>query len=527
MQNKFSEIELNEDFVNAFNLMENTNKNIFLTGRAGTGKSTLLSYFRYKTSKRIVVLAPTGVSALNIKGQTIHSFFDFKPNITESRIRKKKTDLYKKIDCIIIDEISMVRADLLDCVDKFLRLNGKDKSANFGGIQMILIGDLYQLPPVITENEKKIFQEHYETPYFFSSKVFKIFDFDFIELNKIYRQKDNIFINLLNIIRSNSIKTNHLALLNDRYNKENEIREKDFYINLTTTNKKADEINLNKIKEIKSKEYVYNGLIKGDFDNNYLPTDNCLRLKKGAQVMLLNNDSNERWVNGSVGKIKEIIEISNIVENGTNEEIKNDLIIIELEDGKIVEVEPYKWDIFNYVYNDSIDSLESKPVGSFVQYPIKLAWAITIHKSQGKTFDKVLIDFGNRTFAHGQVYVALSRCVSLDGIILKTKIKKEHILLDKRVVEYIKKLHKKNSDLNLSKIDKIKKLNENIDKKNITEIIYIKNNGDKIKKEIVPISIIEKYKIKNQTFDALKCINTNKKEIIIFDIERILKIRTI
>jgi len=527
MQDKFSNIELNEDFVSAFNLMENTNKNIFLTGRAGTGKSTLLSYFRYRTSKNIVVLAPTGVAALNIKGQTIHSFFDFKPNVTELKIRKKKTDLYKKIDCIIIDEISMVRADLLDCVDKFLRLNGKDKSANFGGVQMILIGDLYQLPPVITENEKKLFQEYYETPYFFSSKVFKIFDFDFVELNKIYRQKDNVFINLLNIIRSNSLKQCHLDILNKRYGRECEIKKDEFYINLTTTNKKADEINLKKLEEIKDREYIYNGLTKGDFDKNYLPTESSLRLKKGSQVMLLNNDSNGRWVNGSVGKILNIIEISEPVHNGTGEEVKNDIVIIELEDGNIVEVEQYKWDIFNYVYNNEVDSIESKPIGSFVQYPIKLAWAITIHKSQGKTFDKVLIDFGDRTFAHGQAYVALSRCTSLDGVILKNKLRKEHILLDKRVVEYIKKLHKKNSELNLSKEDKINLIQKYILEKSKLEIVYIKDNGDKLKKEIVPILIIENYKNKGVVFTALKGMKIDKKEAIIFEIDRILKIKVI
>lgn len=527
MQDSFSNIELNEDFVSAFNLMENTSKNIFLTGRAGTGKSTLLSYFRYKTKKNIVVLAPTGVSALNIKGQTIHSFFEFKPNVTESRIRKKKTDLYKKIDCIIIDEISMVRADLLDCVDKFLRLNGKNKSDNFGGIQMIFIGDLYQLPPVITDTEKKIFEEHYDTPYFFSSKVFKIFDFDFIELNKIYRQKDNLFINLLNIIRSNSLKYNHLEILNKRYGKEYEIKKEDFYINLTTTNKKADEINLKKLEEIKEKEYLYNGISKGDFDKNYLPTEYSLKIKKGSQIMLLNNDSDGRWVNGSVGKILKIIENSGFVNYEKDEEIKNDIIIIELDNGKIVEVEPHKWDIFNYVYNNDIDSIESKPIGSFVQYPIKLAWAITIHKSQGKTFDKVLIDFGDRTFAHGQAYVALSRCTSLDGIILKNKLKKEHILLDKRIVEYIKKLHKKNSELNLSRIDKINLIKKHIEEKSNLEIIYIKNNGDKIRKEIIAIDLIENYKNNNQKFDALKGVLINRREIIVFDIDRILKIKVI
>lgn len=520
-------IELNEDFLNAFNLMENTNKNIFLTGKAGTGKSTLLSYFRHKTKKNVVVLASTGVAALNIKGQTIHSFFDFKPNISEAKIRKRKTDFYKKIDCIVIDEISMVRADLIDCVDKFLRLNGKDRKANFGGIQMIFIGDLYQLPPVITNAEKDAFKECYETPYFFSSKVFKILEFDFIELNKIYRQKDNLFINLLNSIRSNSIRQENLNILNERFGKEKEIKKNDFYINLTTTNKSADEINLQKLEELKGKEYEYNGIVKGDFDSNYLPTENVLKIKVGAQVMLLNNDSDGRWVNGSVGKIVDIIKGVGFINYEQDKEITPDIIIIKLDSGEIIEVEPYKWDIFNYVYNDTEESIESKPVGSFIQYPIKLAWAITIHKSQGKTFDKVIIDFGRGTFAHGQAYVALSRCTSLDGIILKSKIKKEYILLDKKVVEYIKNLNKKNSELFLPKEKKYDLLQYYVKQGTKIKILYLKDNGEKIKKEIIPLEIIKNYKNKNNIFDALKGKKIDKIEGIIFNIDRILNIEVI
>lgn len=519
-------IELNEDFVEAFNLMENTNKNIFLTGKAGTGKSTLLSYFRYKTKKNVVVLAPTGVAALNIKGQTIHSFFEFKPNVSEAKIRKRKTEFYKKIDCIVIDEISMVRADLIDCVDKFLRLNGKDKKKSFGGIQMIFIGDLYQLPPVVTNLEREAFKECYETPYFFSSKVFKNLDFEFIELNKIYRQKDNLFINLLNIIRSNSIKPKQLEVLNKRYNKFDEINDDDFYINLTTTNKKADEINLEKLKELKTKEYKYKGIIKGDFESNYLPTESELKIKIGAQVMMLNNDSDKRWVNGSVGKVVDIIKDSDTIYENENE-IKVDIIVVELDNGEVVEVEPYKWDVFNYVYDNIEEVIESKVIGSFIQYPIKLAWAITIHKSQGKTFDKVIIDFDRGTFAHGQAYVALSRCTSLEGIILKNKVKKEHILLDNKVVEFIKNINTKISEIKLPRNKKYELLEYYVLQGTKIKIIYLKDNGEKIRKEIIPLEIIKNYKNKNKIFDALKGIKTDKKEIIIFNLDSILSIEVI
>ncbi|MEF2233225.1 MAG: AAA family ATPase, partial [Candidatus Cardinium sp.] len=270
-------IELNEQFIKALNLMESSAKNIFITGKAGTGKSTLLKHFRENTQKKIAVLAPTGTAAVNIKGQTIHSFFGFKPDVTLEAIQttkksKKKENIYKNIDAIIIDEISMVRADLLDCIDGFLRLNGKQESEPFGGIQIICIGDLYQLPPVVQSKEKAIFQSHYPTPYFFSAHCFKSLDLELIELDKIYRQSDTKFIQLLNNIRNNSITDSEIAIINERYDASFEPSLDDFYIYLTTTNASAQAINAQKLKGIKQKEFTYTGIVEGEFAKEQLPT---------------------------------------------------------------------------------------------------------------------------------------------------------------------------------------------------------------------------------------------------------------
>lgn len=421
--------EITEKIQYAIDLIKNSDKNIFITGRAGTGKSTLLEYLRDNIKKNLVVLAPTGVAALNVKGQTIHSFFGFKPNITIEKIKKgKNTKVYQNLELIIIDEISMVRADLLDCVDKFLRLS-RNNEKPFGGIQMVFVGDLYQLPPVVTYEDKKILDYFlYKTPYFFSAYVMSQIDLAVIELKKIYRQKDNDFINLLNLIRNKKIDQENLDLINKRY--LNEKFDNDLYITLTSTNKLSENINSEKLLEIKGKKYNYRAEIDGKFDNKYYPTAGALDVKIGSQVMLINNDPKRRWVNGSIGKIIDIKE---------NFVTKNDIIIIRLDNGDIVNVEPNKWDIYTYIFNEQDNKINQKISGSFIQYPIKLSWAITIHKSQGKTFEKVIIDIGNGCFAHGQMYVALSRCTSLEGIILKKPIHKSDIIFDFRIEKFLSK----------------------------------------------------------------------------------------
>jgi len=431
------DIEFNSDFAKAYDLLENGSGNIFITGKAGTGKSTLLQYFRDHTVKNVVILAPTGVAAVNIQGQTIHSFFRFKPDITPEgvhsiKIRRTQKALYQKIDTIIIDEISMVRADLLDCIDAFLRLYGKNRMAPFGGIQLVFIGDLYQLSPVVPRNEKDIFKNVYSSPYFFDSHIFRELNsngqhpkrFQIIELKKIYRQKEEDFVKLLGTIRNKTATEANLKVLNERCIPHFIPDADDFYIYLTTTNAVADRVNHQRLKELESGPYCYEGIVTGKFESRNLPTHQSLELKTGAQVMLLNNDSGGRWINGSIGKIIEIIEEGKIV-------------AVELSDGQLVEVVPFQWEMFRFFFNEDTQALESESVGSFTQYPLRLAWAVTIHKSQGKTFDKVIVDIGNGAFTHGQTYVALSRCTNFEGLILKKPILQRHILLDDDVVQFM------------------------------------------------------------------------------------------
>ena len=417
------------------NLLEDTSKNLFITGRAGTGKSTLLEYFRSITKKNVVVLAPTGVAALNVKGQTIHSFFHFKPDITVAgvkRLNRYKTVIYKEIDVLIIDEISMVRADLLDCVDRFMRLNGKNPSLPFGGVQIVLIGDLYQLSPVVTSDDKELFENYYESPYFFDSKVFKTLNVKLVELTKHYRQVERKFIDLLNAVRNNSITTEQLNEINSRFDSSHS--NSNSYITLTTTNKLADEINQRCLSNISEKSYSYKAVVSGEFEKRVFPTDDLLTLKEGAQIMMLNNDPEGRWVNGSIGKIIKI----------EHNDLDNDILQITLDEGLNVSVAPYTWDVFRFRYDETGGKISSSKAGSFKQYPLMLAWAVTIHKSQGKTFDNVIIDVGYGTFAHGQLYVALSRSRTLDGIILKRKIEKRHILMDDRILHFFQKYKEEN-----------------------------------------------------------------------------------
>lgn len=424
---------MNPQFKKALDLMENTGKNLFVTGKAGTGKSTLLQYFRLNTQKKVVVLAPTGVAALNVNGETIHSFFGFKPGITIKKVdklKRKNSGIYQEIDVIIIDEISMVRADLLDCVNLFLRLKGRDSSRAFGGVQMIFIGDLYQLPPVVKDEEKEMMRMHYESPYFFDAKVFEYFSMEFIELGKIYRQEDENFISLLNSIRNNSISYKQIATLNERLGFEfTKELEKGFAVHLTTTNKMALEINNERLNELGAEVATYQAQVSGDFNDKSYPTDYELKVGRGAQIMMLNNDSSGRWVNGSVGKIVDI--------RPSNDGM--DVILVELANGRTEEVLPHVWEVLHYKLNENTHTIDTETAGTFTQHPMKLAWAITIHKSQGKTFDRVIIDIGTGTFAHGQMYVALSRCVSLEGVSLKKPIKKSHILMDWKIREFMER----------------------------------------------------------------------------------------
>lgn len=517
-----SKLDLNEKFVQAFELMENSLQNVFLTGKAGTGKSTLLRYFRGKTKKNIAVLAPTGVAAVNIKGQTIHSFFRFKPDITVSKVNQryrklKKSDLYKKLDAIVIDEISMVRADLLDCVDSFLRLHGKTKGKPFGGVQMIFIGDLYQLSPVVPRFEKEIFESHYLSPYFFDAHGFREAEFQFVELEKIYRQQDPVFIEILNGIRNRSVTDEHLSRLNSRYQLNFHPLQDDFYIYLTPTNDKAREVNLKEMASLKQKMVEYAGILEGKFDEKTLPTEKYLRLKIGAQVMLVNNDSQGRWINGTVG---EIVDIE------YDKEIKEDIILVKLGSGDIVDVTRHSWEMFQFHYDSSRKTIESEVVGSFTQYPIMLAWAITIHKSQGKTFDKVIIDLERGTFAHGQTYVALSRCTSLEGIVITKPIKKGHILMDWRVVKFLTAFQYKLAEKEKSVEEKMKLIQQAIEAKQKLKMTYLKTNDERSERIIVP-EYLGELTYQGKPFLGVEGYCYRRKDKRVFRVDRILNLELV
>jgi ATP-dependent DNA helicase PIF1 len=517
-------LEINEQFQQALDLMENTGRHVFITGKAGTGKSTLLNYFRKVTRKRIAVLAPTGVAALNVQGQTIHSFCGFRPDISLDKVKKKtqkdkdRPSIYKKLDTIIIDEISMVRADLLDCVEKFLRLNGPQPKKHFGGIQMIFIGDLYQLPPVVTTAEKNIFRLQYDSPYFFSSQIFMDpkFKMEFVELEKIYRQTEEDFIALLNAIRNRSTTDADIVHLNRNCLPDFIPPEEDLYLYLTSTNDQAFRQNQEKLKRLSGKGYTYQGLIEGDFDKSAFPTDQVLELKAGSQVMLLNNDPLGRWVNGSIGKVSKIV-------HQTGEE---DVIRVELPGNLTVPVTPYTWKIFRFAFDEKAGKIYSEPVGSFTQYPLKLAWAITIHKSQGKTFDRVVIDIGRGTFAHGQVYVALSRCTSLQGIVLRQPIRKQHILMDWRVVQFLTRFQYEKSEERLAYGDKVRMIEEAMGERRDLEIVYLKPDDTKSRRRISPESItILEYK--GKSFEGLRAYCHERRDLRHFRIDRILEIKNI
>jgi ATP-dependent DNA helicase PIF1 len=515
-------IEQNPEFKKAIDLMENTQRHLFVTGKAGTGKSTLLAYFCEVTKKKLVVLAPTGVAALNVKGRTIHSFFGFPLGITVSEIQsggmspsKDMQQLLTKIETIVIDEVSMLRADLLDCIDAYLRAHGPNKDLPFGGVQMVFMGDLYQLPPVVTSDEKKIFSEFYESPYFFSAKTCKSLSIEIVELEKIYRQKDPQFIELLNKIRNNSVEDSDIALLNNRFNQEPNDFDTDetssqSSIHLTSTNKKADEINLAKLTALKGKAKVSHAQIDGDFQRDAYPTLPELQFKVESQIMMLNNDPMQRWVNGSIGKIKAIKK-----DKDGNEYLE---VLIENQK-KTVEVYQYVWEIFKYYLEGGQIATES--IGSFMQYPFRLAWAVTIHKSQGKTFDKVVVDISN-TFAPGQAYVALSRCTSFEGIVLKHLVKKGNIRTDFKIYKFLTGYQYQKAEQAQSLDDKVKLIEEAIKTKGKLKIVYLKANDTKSKREIIPISIGTE-EFKGKEFLGVKGFCLSRHEERMFRVDRILE----
>ena len=430
------------DFVN------NTSRHIFLTGKAGTGKTTFLKYIKEQTNKRAVVIAPTGVAAINAAGVTMHSFFQlpFGPfipvahrgftnpddNVADKhslfkniRFNAEKRELLQELELLIIDEVSMVRADLLDAMDTILRQFRKKLHIPFGGVQVLYIGDMYQLPPVVPNNEWEILQSYYESPFFFSAKVIAEAPPLYIELKKIYRQNEQQFIDVLNRVRNNQVTEEDFILLNDRYQPGFSPVKEDKYVTLSTHNKKADAINAAELERLSGKMRVFNGTVTGDFSDKALPTEMSLQLKEGSQVIFIKNDSgtDRKYFNGKLATIKKII---------------NDEIIVTANDNEELKIEKETWHNIRYNYDKESDSIKEEELGSFTQYPLRLAWAITIHKSQGLTFDKAIIDAG-ASFAPGQVYVALSRCTSLHGMILLSRLYPSAIATDKRVIAFAQK----------------------------------------------------------------------------------------
>ena len=425
------EMEVNKDAQLACDLVMKTGSNVFLTGRAGTGKTTFLKHLREISFKRMVVLAPTGVAAINAGGMTIHSFFQlsFEPFVPGYRakadkrfsFRKEKLDIIRSLDLVVIDEISMVRADLLDAIDDVLRQKRGDQRP-FGGVQLLLIGDMQQLPPVLTGEDERLLGSYYPSPYFFHSKALQRAGYVCVELRKVYRQSDQQFVDLLNEVRDGKITKKTLELLNSRFIPGFVPPRNEEYIQLTTHNSLADKVNEDRLKALKTSAYTFSAMVKGSFPEKSYPTEGELILKEGAQVMFVKNDPSyeKLYYNGKIGIV---------------EDLDRNTVKVRCADGKLIEVAPVEWENVRYEISDKTKEIEQVVDGVFTQYPLKLAWSITVHKSQGLTFDHVMLDVAS-AFAHGQVYVALSRCRTLEGIVLTQAIDSSAVITEREVTEF-------------------------------------------------------------------------------------------
>ncbi len=419
-------IERNQGFQQALTLMESSTPFVFITGRAGTGKSTLLQIFREESSLVCPVLAPTGVAALNVSGETIHRFFRFAPGITVKEARRRGLSrrdepFWRTLDALIIDEISMVRADIMDCMDSFLRA-ALGASQAFGGKRIIAFGDLAQLSPVVSRLEREAFAKVYATPYFFSSRAVNELlitkKFCVQELETVYRQTDQTFIDILNAIRDRTTTPTDLARLNTRVERLSQSEARAHDIILTTTNDQADRINASHLDSLAGKPHTYQARVVGTFKDKDAPTEMRLQLKQGARVMCIANESGGTYVNGSLGTVQALDDIS---------------VTVDLDDANRITLTPHTWTLFQSHFDEETKSLQQEKLGSFEQIPLRLAWAVTIHKSQGKTFDRLVLDLERGAFAHGQVYVALSRCRSLQGITLTRPVCQDHLHIDEAV----------------------------------------------------------------------------------------------
>lgn len=411
-------------------IVEKTDMSLFLTGKAGTGKTTFLRDVVRHTKKKCIVLAPTGIAAVNAGAMTIHSFFQFglgpfvkgviEPK-SDFRINKSKLELIRNLQLLIIDEVSMVRADLMDHIDVELRRIRRN-SKPFGGIQLLMIGDLQQLPPIAHGGEDELLRQYYKTLYFFSSAALKSMKYSCIELKTVYRQTDGHFINILNHARECTLTNQDISDLNTRYIPDFSPRPEDGYIRLMTHNRQVDYINATEMAKLDSHPFTFEAAVTGTFPEESYPTANSLTLKKGAQVMFIKNDPERRFINGTLGEVRSID--------------KNSIAVRLAESGKTIEVEPMEWQNIRYQFDDETKEISSKQIGRFKQYPLKAAWAITVHKSQGLTFDKAIIDV-HAAFSPGQAYVALSRCRTLEGLVLSSPVSASVFMKDKAVDAYM------------------------------------------------------------------------------------------
>lgn len=429
----------NKEFQDALNLVKYTRQSIFLTGKAGTGKSTFLRYVCANIRKKHVVLAPTGIAAINAGGSTLHSFFklpfypllpdDPKLSLQRNQIydffkyTKPHRKLLEELELVIIDEISMVRADIIDAVDRIMRVYSHNLREPFGGKQLLLVGDVFQLEPVVKGDERDILNRFYPTPFFFSARVFSQIELVSIELQKVYRQTDSRFIQVLDHIRNNTAAAADLQLLNTRYGAPMTGSEDDMYITLATRRDNVDYINEKKLAELPGEPTMFRGEIRGDFPTSSLPTAEELVLKPGAQVIFIKNDYERRWVNGTIGVV-----------NGFD--LAEGTLYIITDDGRECSVKQDSWRNIRYTYNEEKKQIEEEELGTFTQFPVRLAWAITVHKSQGLTFSRAVIDFTGGVFAGGQTYVALSRCTSLEGIQLRKPISRADIFVRPEIVQF-------------------------------------------------------------------------------------------